>query len=50
VDCAHFRERTVSKREGKTVEVGDNVRARIRVPIYANRPRVFVDAAADVED
>ena len=46
----HLAERIVGERERKLVEVGHNIGACVRIAVDANGARVFVNAAANVEN
>jgi hypothetical protein len=50
VDRTDFAEGAVRKGKRIMIEVRDNIRTRIRITIDANRTRIFVDPAANVED
>jgi hypothetical protein len=50
MDSANFAERMIAQRIGKPVEVGDDVGARVGTSIEANSARVFVNAAANIEN
>ena len=50
VHGAQVVEGVIAKRIGEAVEVAQNVGVGARIAIDAERTRIFVDAAADVED
>src|SRR5271169_3361848 len=50
MDRAQLTERIVAKRVRKTVEIAKHIGAGIPIAIHADGARVFVDAAADVEN
>ncbi len=45
-----FSERIVPERKRNMIEIGNHIRARIRITVQADGAGVFVDAAADIEN
>ena len=50
VNRTHLAERIVSKRKWGVIEIGDYVCVCIGISIKADRARVFVDTAADIQN
>lgn len=46
---ADLAEGAVGKRQRVSVEIRQHIRARIRIAVNADRARVFIDSAADVQ-
>lgn len=50
VDGTQLVKGAVRERVRETIEVADDVRRRGRIDINSNRSRIFVDAAADIQN
>lgn len=49
VNGPYLTKSAIAERKRIFIEIGYDVRARVRVPIHANGAGILVDAAADVE-
>ncbi len=50
VNRPHLAKGTVAKRIGEVIQVGDDIRAGIGIPINTDGARIFVDPAADIQN
>jgi hypothetical protein len=48
VNGANLAKRRVGERQWEAIEIREDIRARVRVAVYADGARVFVDPAADI--